>query len=56
MLCIKEGTFDKVIDMNDLRFSKFGHIPVLFGYQSAISAFKKAIEDIKGKLVFMFFL
>ena len=50
MLCIKEGTFEKVLDKKDFKIFKNAnrYTGIVFD-QLAISEFKKAIKDIKGK-------
>ncbi|MEW6618061.1 MAG: site-specific DNA-methyltransferase [bacterium] len=58
MLCVKEGTFEKVLDNE--RFKVFKNSDYYTGIiwdQTAIPAFKKAIKDIKGKFsVYVFSL
>jgi len=58
MLCVKEGTFEKVLDRKNFKiFKNTNHYTGIIFDQSAISAFKKAIKDIKGKFnVYVFSL
>ncbi len=58
MLCIKEGTFEKVVDNERFKiFKNSNHYTGIIWDQTAISAFKKAIKDIKGKIsVYIFSL
>jgi len=58
MLCVKEGTFEKVSDRKDFKiFKNTNHYTGIIFDQGAISAFKKAIKDIKGKFsVYVFSL
>lgn len=58
MLCVKEGTFEKVIDNEGFKvFKNLSHYTGIIWDQTAIAAFKKAIEDIKGKFsVYVFSL
>ncbi len=50
MLCVKEGTFEKVLDRKDFKiFKNANHYTGIIFDQAAIPAFKKAIKDIKGK-------
>lgn len=58
MLCVKEGTFEKVIDNERFKiFRNSSHHTGIIWDQSAISAFKKSIKDIKGKFsVYVFSL
>jgi len=58
MLCIKEGTFEKVIDNERFKiFKNSDHYAGIIWDQAAIPAFKKAIKDIKGKFsVYVFSL
>jgi len=58
MLCIKEGTFEKVIDNERFKvFKNSDHYTGIIWDQAAIPAFKKAIKDIKGKFsVYIFSL
>jgi len=50
MLCIKEGTFDSVLDKKDFKiFKNNNHYTGIIFDQLAISSFKKAIKNIKGK-------
>ena len=58
MLCVKERTFEKVLDRKDFRILKNvnHYIGIIFD-QAAIPAFKKAIKNIKGKFsVYVFSL
>ena len=51
MLCVKEGTFEKVFDEKNFKiFKNSEHYTGIIFDQSAIPAFKKVITDIKGKL------
>ncbi|HPW05636.1 MAG TPA: site-specific DNA-methyltransferase [bacterium] len=58
MLCVKEGTFEEVLDQKDFKvFKNANHYTGIIFDQAAISAFKKAIKDIKGKFsVYIFSL
>ena len=58
MLCIKEGTFEKVVDNERFKiFKNSNHYTGIIWDQTAIPAFKKAIKDIKGKFsVYVFSL
>ncbi len=58
MLCVKEGTFEKVLDRKDFKiFKNANHYTGIIFDQAAIPAFKKAIKDIKGKFsVYVFSL
>jgi len=60
MLCVKEGTFEEVEVIDNERFKIFknsNHCTGIIWDQTAIPAFKKAIEDIKGKFsVYVFSL
>jgi adenine-specific DNA-methyltransferase len=58
MLCIKEGTFESVIDKVSFRiFKNTNHFTGIIFEQLAIPPFKKAIRDIKGKFsVYVFSL
>jgi adenine-specific DNA-methyltransferase len=58
MLCIKEGTFEKVIDNERFKiFKNSDHYTGIIWDQTAIPEFKKAIKDIKGKFsVYIFSL
>jgi adenine-specific DNA-methyltransferase len=58
MLCVKEGTFEKVLDNERFKiFKNSDHYTGIIWDQLAIPAFKKAIEDIKGKFsVYIFSL
>lgn len=58
MLCVKEGTFEKVLDQKNFKvFKNTNHYTGIIFDQAAISAFKKAIKDIKGKFsVYVFSL
>ncbi len=50
MLCVKEGTFEKVLDQKNFKvFKNTNHYTSIIFDQAAIPAFKKAIKDIKGK-------
>ncbi|MBL7198262.1 MAG: hypothetical protein ISS47_09210 [Candidatus Omnitrophica bacterium] len=50
MLCIKEGTFGKVLDQKKFKiFKNTNHYTGIIFDQLAIPKFKKAIKDIKGK-------
>ena len=50
MLCIKEGTFELVLDQKDFKIFKYNnyYTGIIFD-QLAIPEFKKVIKDIKGK-------
>jgi len=51
MLCIKEGTFESVIDNEKFKlFKNSNHYTGIIWDQTAIPEFKKKIKDIKGKL------
>jgi len=58
MLCIKEGTFEKVIDNERFKiFKNSNHYTGIIWDQTAIPEFKKKIKDIKGKFsVYIFSL
>jgi len=58
MLCIKEGTFEKVLDQKSFKiFRNTNHYTGIIFDQTAILAFKKAIKDIRGKFsVYVFSL
>ncbi|OQC44075.1 MAG: putative methyltransferase [Bacteroidetes bacterium ADurb.Bin028] len=58
MLCVKEGTFEKVVDNEKFKiFKNSNHYTGIIWDQAAILAFKKAIKDIKGKFsVYIFSL
>ena len=58
MLCIKEGTFEKVIDNERFKiFKNSSHYTGIIWDQTAIPEFKKAIKDIKAKFsVYVFSL
>jgi len=58
MLCVKEGTFEKVMDNERFKiFKNSDHYTGIIWDQTAIPAFKKAIKDIKGKFsVYVFSL
>ena len=58
MLCVKEGTFEKVIDNEKFKiFKNSSHYTGIIWDQTAIPAFKKAIKDTKGKFsVYVFSL
>lgn len=50
MLCVKEGTFEQIIDDKKFKiFKNSNHYTGIIFDQIAISDFKKAIKDIKGK-------
>lgn len=58
MLCVKEGTFESVLDNEDFKiFKNHDHYTGIIFDQLAIKDFKKAIKDIKGKIsVYIFSL
>ena len=58
MLCIKEGTFEKVIDNERFKiFKNSDHYTGIILDQTSIPEFKRAIKDIKGKFsVYVFSL
>lgn len=58
MLCIKEETFEEVLNQKDFKiFKNSNHYGGIIFDQAAILAFKKAIKDIKGKFsVYIFSL
>jgi len=58
MLCVKEGTFEKVIDNERFKiFKNSSHYTGIIWDQTAIQAFKKAVKDIKEKFsVYVFSL
>jgi len=58
MLCIKEETFESVLDRKDFKiFKNSNHYTGIIFDQLAIPEFKKAIKDIKGKFsVYIFSL
>jgi len=58
MLCIKEGTFEKVIDNERFKiFKNSDHYTGIIWDQTAIPEFKKAIKDVRGKFsVYVFSL
>jgi len=58
MLCVKEETFEKVLDQKNFKiFKNINHYTGIIFDQAAIPAFKKAIKDIKGKFsVYVFSL
>lgn len=58
MLCVKEGTFEKVLDQKKFKiFKNSNHYTGIIFDQTAIPAFKKVIKDIKGKFsVYVFSL
>lgn len=58
MLCVKEGTFEKLLDQKSFKiFKNANHYTGIIFDQAAIPAFKKAIKDIKGKFsVYVFSL
>jgi adenine-specific DNA-methyltransferase len=50
ILCIKEGTFEQVLDKRNFKiFKNNSHYTGIIFDQLSISEFKKAIKDIKGK-------
>lgn len=50
MLCVKEGTFEKLVDNERFKiFKNSSHYTGIIWDQMAIPAFKKAIKDTKGK-------
>ena len=58
MLCVKEGTFEKIIDNERFKiFKNSEHYTGIIWDQAAIPAFKKEIKDIKAKFsVYVFSL
>jgi len=58
MLCVKEGTFEKVIDNERFKiFKNSNHYTGIIWDQTAIPEFKKAIKEMKGKFsVYIFSL
>jgi len=58
MLCVREGTFEKVVDNEKFKiFKNSNYYTGIIWDQTAIPAFKKAIKDIKGKFsVYVFSL
>ena len=58
MLCVKEGTFELVLNNEDFKiFKNHDHYAGIIFDQLAIEDFKKAIKDIKGKIsVYIFSL
>jgi hypothetical protein len=58
MLCVKEGTFEKVLDQKNFKiFKNTNHYTGIIFDQAVIPAFKKAIKNIKGKFsVYVFSL
>ena len=58
MLCIKEGTYESVLDNKDFKiFKNHDHYTGIIFDQLAIEDFKKAIKGIKGKIsVYVFSL
>jgi adenine-specific DNA-methyltransferase len=58
MICVKEGTFEKVMDNEKFRiFKNSDHYTGIILDQTAIPEFKKAIKDIKAKFsVYIFSL
>ncbi|MFH1048922.1 MAG: site-specific DNA-methyltransferase [Patescibacteria group bacterium] len=58
MLCVKEGTFESVLNNEDFKiFKNHDHYTGIIFDQLAIEDFKKAIKDIKGKIsVYIFSL
>ncbi len=50
MLCVKEGTFEKVLGPENIRvFKNSKHYTAIIFDQAAIPTFKKAIKEIKGR-------
>jgi adenine-specific DNA-methyltransferase len=58
MLCVKEGTFEKVLDQEDFKiFKNSNYYTGIIWNQDTIPEFKKAIKDMKGKFsVYVFSL
>lgn len=58
MLCVKEGTFESVLENEDFKtFKNHDHYTGIIFDQLAIKEFKNAIKDIKGKIsVYIFSL
>jgi len=58
MLCVKEGTFEKVLDQKNFKiFKNTNHYTGIIFDQAVIPSFKKVIKDIKGKFsVYIFSL
>lgn len=58
MLCVKEGTFEKVVDNERFKiFKNSNHYTGIIWDQTAIPEFKKAVKDIKGEFsVYIFSL
>jgi hypothetical protein len=58
MLCVKEGTFEPVLDQKNFKiFKNTNHYTGIIFDQTAIPAFKKTIKGIKGKFsVYVFSL
>jgi len=58
MLCVREETFEKVLDQKSFKiFRNANHYTGIIFDQTAIPVFKKAIKDIKGKFsVYVFSL
>jgi len=58
MLCVKEGTFESVLDNEEFKiFKNHDHYTGIIFNQLEIEDFKKAIKDIKGKIsVYIFSL
>ena len=58
MLCVKEGTFESVLDNEDFKiFKNHDHYAGIIFDQLAIKDFKKAVKGIKGKIsVYIFSL
>ncbi|MDD5638775.1 MAG: DNA methyltransferase, partial [Candidatus Pacebacteria bacterium] len=58
MICVKEGTFEKVVDNGRFKiFKNSNHYTGIIWDQTAIPAFKKVIKEIKGKIsVYIFSL
>ncbi len=58
MLCVREGTFEKVLDQKNFKiFKNTNHYTGIIFDQAAIPTFKKTIKDIKGKFsVYVFSL
>ncbi|MDO8659244.1 MAG: site-specific DNA-methyltransferase [Candidatus Parcubacteria bacterium] len=58
MLCVKKGTFEKVLDQKNFKiFKNTNHYTGIIFDQAAIPTFKKTIKDMKGKFsVYIFSL
>ena len=58
MLCVKEGTFEEVLDQKNFKICKnSNHYTGIIFDQAVIPAFKKAIKNMKGKFsVYVFSL